>query len=1427
MGGAFYARAFDSRSFFVGVLLTTSAITVATVGTLGAPQPLLSQSTVAVATTVDLRAPVTFATSTGVSVGDTGDLSTFTGIRGSAGLTISTDVRTVAPLEITLESGAGAWYFVAFYPRAFGSAHSYAGVAVGSASSLTAPVVVRADVGLALGTTAFVSMPSPLASVGSHLNLNTSGFLVVVGISASDPILAINGQPLQARVGSVVIRDLVNEQVNTFQCTIDAPNVPPVAGNDLRLGLGSLAGDRLIFAGVVQSVEQTFTLTPDHPAWNVRAVDYGVLFNRRQVWCSYTNVSATLVAQQLVATYSSGFTVTHIAAGLPPITLNIDSGTLSAALTEIANLIGGYWYVDYVKDVHLFISESNPATDPHPLDGTPPAPLGEPILSMTTDNSQRRTRILVVGIAVGVLAPVRAGATEIPIETAQPFAGAAGYGQFGSDGTRAHYTSTAAGEASGLLVGNVPSPPGAPSAALSPDVAGQLSGWYQWAVAFGTASGETPVGPRTPLLFAPDFPTPSGGVPGLGPTGVVGPLVGFYAWAVSFVTSLGETLVGPTVVRTTTGVTAPALNVLFGPSAISRLGVGTYTWYLTYLTQYGETLAGPGVTSALTDLAVPIGFSVSTASAGPLAVGIATGYCATFVSQDGETTGGAVVPYTPPAFTGPSLSSQGAIPHGGLYGGPYSYAVSIVTAAGESALTGSIFLSTQSTPFTTAGPQTAPSWTGSQDTTGRIQPQYTYYYAASFFSDQYGETPLSYANSINVGGSYPLRLLMNVPSLQTGADGIRIYRAQANGPFTLNAEFRRSSGVPSQYWDYLAQGEQGGTYPVQSLKAGVQIALSLGASPEPGVVARRIYRTKANGAEWFLVGEVQSNNPVTFTDVAFDQNLTTRNPVTNLAGRTAALSGIPTGPVGTLSRRIYRAKTGAYYLVGELKDNTSSTWQDGVPDSALSVAIPGRNTAGSRYGGFQPVLQVPVGPSGVIGRRIYRTLVNGSAPRLAIEIPNNTATTVLDDVPDSALGATNIPAVSTAGGEQVVLSSIPIGPTGTLARRIYRTVAGGSDLRQVMQLNNNTTTSVVDAVADRDLGSSPPLRSTAGSSAVVVSNLPIGPSGVTRRLLYRTAAGKTDLQYVATIADNTTLTFTDARADTSLGKPPEPTSTIGALTGSTTLTLSSVAGFPSAGWIDVGGLMIYYAGLSGTSLVGIPPMLTATITRAGTVATMSVGGHNWTTGDTVVVTGATQSEYNGAHLVTVLNGGQATFVVSGTPVTPATTTTTIQAGLSGAITRPIDGGAVATTVPMLTGVTGVTVPHQDHDTIALLVIVDDLAAQANLAAAEGGDGIHEAPVRDETLETVAACTARGRAELALFAWPQVEMTYATFDPYTRSGRTIQVNLPALGMVATLKILEVTIDTIGVADHLYPRCVAKASTAKFSLTDLLRHVVLDV
>src|SRR3990172_2599927 len=62
------------------------------------------------------------------------------------------------------------------------------------------------------------------------------------------------------------------------------------------------------------------------------------------------------------------------------------------------------------------------------------------------------------------------------------------------------------------------------------------------------------------------------------------------------------------------------------------------------------------------------------------------------------------------------------------------------------------------------------------------------------------------------------------------------------------------------------------------------------------------------------------------------------------------------------------------------------------------------------------------------------------------------------------------------------------------------------------------------------------------------------------------------------------------------------------------------------------------------------------ITRSGTTATVTTtGSTTYPTGLDVTITGAEQAEYNGSHTITVINPTTFTYVVSGSPATPATT----------------------------------------------------------------------------------------------------------------------------------------------------------------------------
>jgi len=71
------------------------------------------------------------------------------------------------------------------------------------------------------------------------------------------------------------------------------------------------------------------------------------------------------------------------------------------------------------------------------------------------------------------------------------------------------------------------------------------------------------------------------------------------------------------------------------------------------------------------------------------------------------------------------------------------------------------------------------------------------------------------------------------------------------------------------------------------------------------------------------------------------------------------------------------------------------------------------------------------------------------------------------------------------------LTSIPLGPTGTTDRKIYRTSNGGSDLLFVAALGDNVTTVYTDDTADGSLGALAPTVNT----ALVPSQLTAGTVG--------------------------------------------------------------------------------------------------------------------------------------------------------------------------------------------------------------------------------------------------------------------------------------------------------------------------------------------
>jgi len=115
---------------------------------------------------------------------------------------------------------------------------------------------------------------------------------------------------------------------------------------------------------------------------------------------------------------------------------------------------------------------------------------------------------------------------------------------------------------------------------------------------------------------------------------------------------------------------------------------------------------------------------------------------------------------------------------------------------------------------------------------------------------------------------------------------------------------------------------------------------------------------------------------------------------------------VPVDPPGQCSAALH---TGIALEIGYYEYAISFVTASGETPSGTRRSI--TTTSGNQK---VDLSSIPVGPSGVTGRRVYRTAVGGGALKLMHEIANNTATTHLDETPDASLGAAP-PTLNTSG----------------------------------------------------------------------------------------------------------------------------------------------------------------------------------------------------------------------------------------------------------------------------------------------------------------------------------------------------------------------------------------------------------------------------
>ncbi len=254
------------------------------------------------------------------------------------------------------------------------------------------------------------------------------------GYHSAKTFIAINGTPVafarssvtyQSIVDSLLITDTLDEQPN--RCAFSILGFIPTTRMEVIVTLGSVNTRTRRFAGHILEVQQRYLAgQPANVVRQVSAADYTWLLGFKRVTTQYRTQSATAIAQALISTYAAGdgFTAVHVAAGLPTIDeITYTNEELPEALTRLAKRIGGYWYVDYHKDLHFFLTEAG--NEPVALTAQH-ASLSE--LVGVRDDTQLVTRAIVDGMGSLVAATAPPGALEIYVSDLTPFN--AGGGQF-------------------------------------------------------------------------------------------------------------------------------------------------------------------------------------------------------------------------------------------------------------------------------------------------------------------------------------------------------------------------------------------------------------------------------------------------------------------------------------------------------------------------------------------------------------------------------------------------------------------------------------------------------------------------------------------------------------------------------------------------------------------------------------------------------------------------------------------------------------------------------------------------------------------------------------------------------------------------------------------------------------------------------------
>ena len=334
-------------------------------------------------------------------------------------------------------------------------------------------------------------------------------------INATRVSILVAGVEARTRVrrNGFSIHHALGDSPSTCGLTIDG--TAPVAEQRLRVTINRTT-PRLLFAGALQTVDQTYEGRPAQLAYPCTAIDDTARADRRRPFGTWTNVSATTVALAVVAACLPDYSTAGIVAGLPNVTVNLDSSEgVSGAFQQLANLIGGYWRI---VDLTVYLFQTDTSDAPDPIDSTHPF-LNDPPITVSRDVSQLVTRAYGKGGGSTAATAIAVGQTTLPVADLAFFE--TGGGLVVAPGTqRISYTGISAGssvaqggsttvQGGSTTVAARPSPASGASLSATNGLGGQPDSTGNWAVVYTFAYDDGIESPPSPASNAATITDPN------------------------------------------------------------------------------------------------------------------------------------------------------------------------------------------------------------------------------------------------------------------------------------------------------------------------------------------------------------------------------------------------------------------------------------------------------------------------------------------------------------------------------------------------------------------------------------------------------------------------------------------------------------------------------------------------------------------------------------------------------------------------------------------------------------------------------------------------------------------------------------------------------------------------------------------------------